>query len=537
MLSGARPAVQTQSKSVMFPNYVPEGQQNPFSLYQEGGQQSLQEEGQEGTYSNPQEEQGEQGVQPQQILQQLVQMGMSQEEATQAIQSVMQQMQGGQQEGTPQLSHGGYYQVGGQQRPQSVMYGNVKPQQSDADKAFGTMSERASARKQLVERDMKRPMSTAMQMPLTYLENPLKILGDVTHAIAPGTKVGDFLPNSEGDRREILQNRYNQNISNSERLHNTWNMGTKKAPMAAVNVGAGLYFAGEKGAGAVANEIFNPAKQVQHVMHGQGTVKKVINAAEVGAHHTAGHGLEAMLYHQEGGMQSPEEVQGEAPQQEQVQQIMQQISQALQQGSDPQQILQQLVQMGIPQEQAQQMIQMAMQQAQGGQQQAPQGTPQLRKGGCYQEGGEAEAYEARTALQANQYGQDLQNRYDRLAPRYEEGGEAMDEQMEGENEGAEGETPSMEQIEGQVEQVLKQGADPQQVLQQLVQMGVPQEQAVQMIQELLKEIQGGETEMEEPEQGNPQMRAGGKYLEILKGKTIKGYNLNKKTGNYEVQYS
>jgi hypothetical protein len=112
----------------------------------------------------------------------------------------------------------------------------------------------------------------------------------------------------------------------------------------------------------------------------------------------------------------------------------------------------------------------------------------------------------------------------------------MDEQMEGENEGAEGETPSMEQIEGQVEQALKQGADPQQVLQQLVQMGVPQEQAVQMIQELLKEIQGGETEMEEPEQGNPQMRAGGKYLEILKGKTIKSYNLNKKTGNYEVVY-
>jgi hypothetical protein len=219
-------------------------------------------------------------------------------------------------------------------------------------------------------------------------------------------------------------------------------------------------------------------------------------------------------YYQEGGMQSPQEdqmggqmpnpqeEQGEVPQQEQMQQIMQQISQALQQGADPQQILQQLVQMGIPQDQAQQMIQMAMQELQGGQQQAPQGTPQLRRGGYYQEGGEA-----------------------------------MDEQMEGEDEGAEGESPSMEQIEDQVEQALKQGADPQQILEQLVQMGMPQEQAIQMIQEIMQEIQGGETEMEAPEQGTPQMRAGGKYLEVLKGKTIKSYTLNKKTGNYEVQYS
>lgn len=220
-------------------------------------------------------------------------------------------------------------------------------------------------------------------------------------------------------------------------------------------------------------------------------------------------------YYQEGGMQfpgeeqmggempNPQEGQGEVPQQEQMQQMMQQISEALQQGADPQQILQQLMQMGIPQQQAQQMVEMAMQELQGGQQQAPQGTPQLRYGGRM----------------------------------YQEGGEAMDEEMEGEDEGAEGESPSMEQIEDQVEQALKQGADPQQILEQLIQMGMPEQQAVQMIQEILQEIQGGETEMEAPEQGNPQMRAGGKYLEILKGKTIKSYSLNKKTGNYEVQYS
>ena len=119
---------------------------------------------------------------------------------------------------------------------------------------------------------------------------------------------------------------------------------------------------------------------------------------------------------------------------------------------------------------------------------------------------------------------------------YQEGGEEMDEEMEGEDEGAEGETPNMEQIESQVEQALKQGADPEQILQQLVQMGMPEDQAVQMIQEILQEIQGGETEMEGPEQGQPMMKNGGEYLAMMKGKTIKNYTYNKKTGNYDVEF-
>lgn len=205
---------------------------------------------------------------------------------------------------------------------------------------------------------------------------------------------------------------------------------------------------------------------------------------------------------QEGAMSNPQEEQGEIPQQgggDQMQEITQQVAQMLQQGADPQQVLEQLVQAGIPQEQAQQIIQMVMEQMQGGQQEA---TPQLKCGGKM----------------------------------YQEGGEAMDEQVEGEDEGAEGETPSMEQIEGQVEQALKQGADPQEILQQLVQMGMPEEQAIQMIQELLKEIQGGETEQEAPEQGQPMMKNGGEYLSALKGRTIKNYTYNKNTGNYDVEF-
>lgn len=214
-------------------------------------------------------------------------------------------------------------------------------------------------------------------------------------------------------------------------------------------------------------------------------------------------------YFQEGGAQSPEEEQqegaasnaqeeqGEISQQgggNQMQQIAQQVSQALQQGANPQQILQQLVQAGVPQDQAQQIVQMVVSQMQGGQEQAPQ----LKCGGkMYQEGGETEE--------------------------------------PGENEQVEGENPQQEQIEDQVEQALKQGADPQEVLQQLVQMGMPEEEAIQMIQEILQEMQNGE-EQEAPEQEQPMMKNGGSYLEALKGKVIKNYTYNKNTGNYDVEF-
>nr|DAJ54827.1 MAG TPA: YkuD-like protein [Caudoviricetes sp.] len=219
-----------------------------------------------------------------------------------------------------------------------------------------------------------------------------------------------------------------------------------------------------------------------------------------GGHYQDGGIQPGMEEQMEGQMSNPQEEGMEQQGGGQMEQIMQEVAQAIQQGADPQQIVQQLVQMGIPQEQAIQLVQTVMQQMQGGQQQQPQGTPQLRFGGYYQEGGEA-----------------------------------MDEQMEGEDEGADGESERLEQIEDQVEQALKQGADPQQVLQQLVQMGIPQQQAIQMIQEILQEIQGGETEMEN-EGMNPQMRNGGNYLNALKGKTIKDYTYNPKTNSYTVSY-
>jgi hypothetical protein len=176
------------------------------------------------------------------------------------------------------------------------------------------------------------------------------------------------------------------------------------------------------------------------------------------------------------------------------QQVAQQAAQALQQGAQPEQVMQMLLESGMTQDQAVRLVQAIMQQVQQ-QSGTEEGTPQMRRGGYHQEGGMQPAME-------------------------EQGGQGNE----------------MEAIMQQVAQMLQQGADPQQVLQQLVEMGIPEEQAMQMIQGILQEIQGGETDMEEPEEGTPQMSKGGKYMRALVGKTIKNYTYNPKTDSYIVSY-
>ena len=119
------------------------------------------------------------------------------------------------------------------------------------------------------------------------------------------------------------------------------------------------------------------------------------------------HGGYAGMY-QEGGEAMPQEMMEGAPQQMQeqqggqdqmMQQLMQMVAQALQQGTPPEQIVQMLVQQGVPEEVAIQAVQMVMQQMgsapQGGpgQQYQPQGAqyqgPQqmAAMGGYYANGG------------------------------------------------------------------------------------------------------------------------------------------------------
>ena len=104
---------------------------------------------------------------------------------------------------------------------------------------------------------------------------------------------------------------------------------------------------------------------------------------------------------------------------------------------------------------------------------------------------------------------------------YQEGGQA-------------GEVPTasgQEEMVMQVAQALQQGADPQEVLQQLIQSGVPEEQAIQLIEGIMQQMQ-----QESPQQEQPMMQNGGEYLNQIKGKRIVDYKFNPETGNYDIEY-
>jgi hypothetical protein len=58
--------------------------------------------------------------------------------------------------------------------------------------------------------------------------------------------------------------------------------------------------------------------------------------------------------------------------------------------------------------------------------------------------------------------------------------------------------PQQEQIMQGVATMLQQGAQPEQVAQQLVQMGIPQEQAVEIIKAVMQQMQGGQEQAMQP---------------------------------------
>ena len=87
------------------------------STYQDGG---MQEQGQQEQIMQGVAAMLQQGAQPEQVAQQLVQMGIPQEQVMQIIQVVMQQMQGGQeQQMQPGMRYGGYAMGGYQEDEES----------------------------------------------------------------------------------------------------------------------------------------------------------------------------------------------------------------------------------------------------------------------------------------------------------------------------------------------------------------------------------------------------------------------------------
>ena len=90
-------------------------------------------------------------------------------------------------------------------------------------------------------------------------------------------------------------------------------------------------------------------------------------------------------------------------------------------------------------------------------------------------------------------------------------------------------------IVSQVASALQSGIDPQQLLQQLVESGVTQQEAVNLIQRVLQQLQEGQSQQQDSQE-EVLMQMGGTYLKQLKGKKIKNYTLNIATNNYEVEY-
>ena len=88
-----------------------------------------------------------------------------------------------------------------------------------------------------------------------------------------------------------------------------------------------------------------------------------------------------------------------------------------------------------------------------------------------------------------------------------------------------------EEMVMQVAQALQQGADPQEVLQQLLQMGLEESEAIQLIEGIMQQMQ-----QESPQQEQPMMQNGGEYLNQIKGKRIVDYKFNPETGNYDIEY-
>lgn len=118
-----------------------------------------------------------------------------------------------------------------------------------------------------------------------------------------------------------------------------------------------------------------------------------------------------------------------------------------------------------------------------------------------------------TQLRDQGYGEDT--------GRYQEGGQI-------------GEAPTasgQEEMVMQVAQALQQGADPQEVLQQLLQMGLEESEAIQLIEGIMQQMQ-----QESPQQEQSMMQNGGEYLNQIKGKRIVDYKFNPETGNYDIDY-
>ena len=179
------------------------------------------------------------------------------------------------------------------------------------------------------------------------------------------------------------------------------------------------------------------------------------------------------------------------------QEVLQQMASAIQQGADPEQILQQAIESGIPQEQAVQMVEMAMQQGQGQPQQGGQEEMMQMVAQALQEGVQPEEIMQGLVQQGvpeEQAGQVIQS--------------VMQQMQGGQGQGGQDEMMQM------VGKALQEGAQPEELMQVLVQQGIPEEQAAQVIQSVMSQMQGGQ---EQPQGAGGQEELAQMVAQALQG--------------------
>lgn len=220
------------------------------------------------------------------------------------------------------------------------------------------------------------------------------------------------------------------------------------------------------------------------------------------------------------GAEQGQPQQGGGGQEEQVQQIVQFIGQALQQGMKPEEILQKLVEAGLPQDQAQQLIQAVMQQMQGGAPQEggmpPQGPQEeMMEGPQGQEAPPQEMMEGQAPMGmyggSYGYGGATHNNSTYSAGMsYANGGPFIPEYGDiawNVDYATGGETSGGNELMVQVAQLLQQGVQPQAILQQLVQAKIPQKKAVKLIQMVMEKLQAAGGGASQQQASAPQEQA------------------------------
>jgi hypothetical protein len=254
---------------------------------------------------------------------------------------------------------------------------------------------------------------------------------------------------------------------------------------------------------------------------------------------------------EQGGMQQApppgaEQGQPQGGGDQQMQQVIQFVMQALQQGMPPEEIMKQLVEAGIPEDQAGQLVQAIMQKMQeqgGGGQGAPQ--EQMMEAPQGQEAAPQEMMEEEPPMGmyggGYAYGGPTRNNSTYSGGiSYANGGPYIPTYADhayGGQYAAGGEAQSNQLIQ-QVAQMLQQGVKPEVVLQQLVQAKIPKAKAIKLIQMVAEQMQGAaaqQQQMAAPEQ--QMMNYGGPYIPLSNGGNSTNFNFGGPAYSKMTQYN